>query len=213
MTPPPPPSNAIQSNILIQANSIHPNNIQAHIPAKQPVTLSNAPYLNKMPSPPGQNPTILQPNKIFQQHPQQPTGTPISLNITPGMLSNTNHNLSPATVNQLHALLLKNPLRSEPNIPQTQPSYTTLQQPRLAKPIPSKPTPMMQTKSASNPLYILQSQLPQDLQLAARGAASQSAGGSNLIQIVSNQPQGQVGVNKVVQLNNASGLKRQEGMS
>ena len=216
---PPPPSNPIQPSMIIQPNPAQADSLQGHIISTQSNSLPATPVLNKISSPPMQGTGVFQPTKIH--HTNQ--GIPISLNliqsgITPNLLSNTNHNLSPATVNQLHALLLKSPAKVEQDHPNIQPNCTTLQQPRLAKPVPSKPTAVSQGKP-SNPMYILQGQLPQNIQIGIgrggqtqniiQGPAPQNVG-TNLIQIVSSQTQGQPGGNKVL-LNNSSGLTRQEG--
>ena len=219
---PPPPSNPIQPSMIIQPNPVHADSISGHTISTQSNSLPTAPVLSKISSPPMQGTGVFQSTKIH--HPNQ--GIPISLNlmqsgITPNLLSNTNHNLSPATVNQLHALLLKSPAKVEQEHPNIQPNCTTLQQPRLAKPIPSKPTAVSQGKP-SNPMYILQGvqgQLPQNIQMGIgrggqthnliQGSAPPNAG-TNLIQIVSNQAQGQTGGNKVL-INNSGGLTRQEG--
>eukprot|EP00800_Vazella_pourtalesii_P021303 TRINITY_DN785_c0_g1_i2.p1 TRINITY_DN785_c0_g1~~TRINITY_DN785_c0_g1_i2.p1 ORF type:complete len:364 (+),score=68.72 TRINITY_DN785_c0_g1_i2:237-1328(+) len=214
----PPPPNPVQPSIIIQPNQVHADSIQRQTISTQSNSLTAAPVLTKISSPPMQGTSVFQATKIH--HPNQ--GIPISLNlmqsgITPNLLSNTNHNLSPATVNQLHALLLKSPAKVEQDHPNIQPNYTTLQQPRLAKPIPSKPTAVSQGKP-NNPMFILQGQLPQNIQMGiGRGGQTHNliqgpappTAGSNLIQIVSSQPQGQTGANKVL-LNNSSGLTRQE---
>ena len=196
------------------------DSIQAQVIPAQANSLPPAPLLNKIGSPPAPGSALFQPARIHH-----PTQGPFSLNLVssglaPNLLSNTNHNLSPATVNQLHALLLKSPAKTEPEQPQAQPNCTTLQQPRLPKPIPSKPGSIIQNKPSANPLYILQTQVPQNLQVGIGQRAQQHnyiqataapSSGTNLIQIVSNQTQGKTAGNKVL-LNNPSGLSRQEGL-
>ena len=216
----PPTPNPIQTSIIIQPNPVQAETMQP-LMATQTNSLPHAPILNKIASPPMTGPGLFQPTRIH--HPTQ--GVPFSLNLVPSglapnLLSNTNHNLSPATVNQLHALLLKSPAKTEPDQPQALPNCTTLQQPRLPKPIPSKPTAIQQNKPPSNPLYILQTQVPQNLQVGI-GQRAQThnfiqapappPSGTNLIQIVPNHTQGKTAGSKLL-LNNSSGLSRQEGL-
>ncbi|KAI6652240.1 hypothetical protein LOD99_7257 [Oopsacas minuta] len=216
---PPPSTNPIHSSIIIQPNPVHADNMQGSAISNQTNSLHSAPIINKISSPPMQGSAgVFQSTKIH--HAQQ--GIPISLNImssslAPNLLSNTNHNLSPATVNQLHALLLKSPAKSEPEHPQIQPNCTTLQQPRLTKPIPSKPTAVTQGKP-TNPMYIIQGQIPQNMQMGiGRGGQSHNfiqgsapaTGGSNLIQIVSNQTPAHTGGNKIL-INNSTALSNKE---
>ena len=216
----PPAPNPIQASIIVQPTPIQADAIQAQVMPTQTNSLPAAPILNKIASPPISGPTIFQPTKIH--HPTQ--SVPFSLNLipsglAPNLLSNTNHNLSPATVNQLHALLLKSPAKTEHELPQVQPNCTTLQQPRLPKPIPSKPTVISQNKPPSNSLFILQTQVPQNIPvgIGQRGqnhnfiqAPAPPSSGTNLIQIVSNQTPGKAAGNKV--MSNNLNLSSQEGL-